>query len=315
MEFTKIIGNQVFIMFLLISVGFILYKIKLISDATNKQLTGIVLSVVIPALIIDTYQMDYDATQANNMLLGFLLSFLSILTAIVLSYVLKFKSRKESLSTERFSVIFTNCGFMGIPLMSALFGSLGVFYCNTYLTMFNVIIWTYGIILMNHKKKETSKRSLKEQLKPFITPTMICIVLGLVMYFLKIKLPTPVAKTTKYVASMNTPLAMIVSGVCIAQSNLLSAIKKLRVYYVAFLKCFVVPLLIMAIFLLFPLDNTLLTTILIAGACPTAATTMLFANKYGGDVEMASNVFTITTIMSIISLPIVILIAQTFIFV
>jgi predicted permease len=204
---------------------------------------------------------------------------------------------------------------MGIPLMSAIFGSLGVFYCNTYLTMFNVIIWTYGVVLMKKKKELSTKRSLKEQFRPFITPTMICIVLGLAMYFLKIKLPSPVAKATKYVASMNTPLAMIVSGVCIAQSNLLSAIKRLRVYYVAFIKCFVVPLLVMAVFLLFPLDNTLLTTILIASSCPTAATTMLFASKYEGDVEMASNVFTNTTIMSIISIPIVILIAQTFVFV
>lgn len=315
MEYTKILANQVFIMFLLIIVGFGLYKIKMISDATNKQLTSIVLYVVTPALIIQTYQLDYDATQAKNMLLGFFLSFISIVVAILFSYVLHYKSKKESLDTERFSVIFTNCGFMAIPLMNALFGAIGVFYCNTYLTVFNFIIWTYGIKLMNHKSEESGKKTMKERLKPFLTPTMISIVVGLIMYFFRIKLPSPVAKTTEYLASMNTPLAMLVSGVYIAQSNLLSAIKKLRVYYVAVFKCFLVPLLVMGIFNLFPLDNMLLTTILISTSCPTAATTMLFASKFERDVETASNIFTITTLMSIISLPLVILVAQSYVFI
>ncbi len=313
MEFAKILVNQVFIMFLLILVGFILYKIKMISDDTNKQLTGIVLHVVTPALIISTYQLDYDATQAKNMLLGFLLSFLSMFIAAIFSYVLYVKSKKESYQTERFCIIFTNCGFMAIPLMNALFGSIGVFYCNTYVTMFNIILWTYGIHLMA-QKSEASKKSVKEWIKPFLTPTMISIVVGLFMYFFRIKLPSPVGKTSDFIASMNTPLAMIVSGVYIAQSDLVSAIKKLRVYYVSILKCFVLPILLMGVFMLFPLDETLRTTILIAGSCPTAASAMLFASRFDRDVEKASNLFTITTLMCIVSLPIVILIAQTVVF-
>lgn len=315
MEYTLILVNQVFIMFLLILVGFGLYKLKMISDATNKQLTSIVLYVVSPALIIHTYQLDYDATQAYNMLLGFVLSTISITIAIGFSYVLYVKTKKESIRTERFSVIFTNCGFMAIPLMNALFGSIGVFYCNTYLTMFNLILWTFGIKLMNHHQDMMQKKSMKEWLRPFLTPTMICIVVGLVMYFTRIKLPSPIAKTTEYIASMNTPLAMMVSGVYIAQSNLLSALKRLRVYYVAILKCFLLPLIVLGVLFFIPLDNTLRTTILISTSCPTAATTMLFASKYQGDVEMASNVFTITTLMSILSMPIVIFIAQSFVFV
>lgn len=314
MDFAKILVNQVFIMFLLILVGFVLYKIKMISDETNKQLTGIVLHVVTPALIISTYQLDYDATQAKNMLLGFFLSFLSMFVAIIFSYLLYFKSKKESYPTERFCIIFTNCGFMAIPLMNALFGSIGVFYCNTYVTVFNIVLWTYGIKLMA-KKSESTKKNLKEWVKPFLTPTMISIVVGLVMYFFRIKLPSPVAKTSEFIASMNTPLAMIVSGVYIAQSDLMSALKKFRVYYVSILKCYILPLVLMGVFMFFPLDETLRTTILIAGSCPTAASAMLFASKFERDIEKASNIFTLTTLMSIVSLPVVILIAQTIVFV
>lgn len=312
MEYAKILVNQVTIMFLLIMVGFLLYKIKVISDHTNQQLTNIVLYVVIPAMILDTYQMDYDKTEARNMLLGFALSFVSIVIGILISYILKIKSKKESLATERFCVIFTNCGFMAIPLISAIFGKLGVFYCNTYLTVFNILIWTYGVVLMKNKKDNKEKRTFREMIKPFITPTMICIVLGLSMYFMGIKFPSPVAKATEYIASMNTPLAMIVSGVYIAQSDLLSAISKLRVYYIAILKSFVVPFVVLLVFAFIPVDNILRVTILISAACPTATICMLFASKFDGDVERASNVFTICTLLSMISLPLVILIAQNF---
>ncbi len=312
MEYAKILVNQVFIMFLLIMLGFILYKIKLISNQTNQQLTGIVLFVVIPAMIVDSYQIDFEANEAKNMLLGFVLSLISILIAILISHVLRIGADQKKLVTERFSVIFTNCGFMGIPLVYAIFGKLGVFYCNTYLTMFNLILWTYGVTLMKNRSGE--KRNVRQVMKSFLSPTIICIALGLTMYFLKIKLPQPVAKATEYIASMNTPLAMIVSGVYIAQSNLLASIKKLRLYYVTLIKSFVIPLIVLAIFAFLPLDHTLLMTILVAAACPTASTAMLFANNYKQDVERASNLFTICTVFSIISIPIVILIAQTFVF-
>ena len=314
MEYARILINQVTIMFLLILVGFILYKIKLISDHTNQQLTSIVLYVVTPAMILDTYQMDYNRAEARNMLLGFGLSFISILAGILTSNILRIKAKKESLATERFCVIFTNCGFMAIPLISAIFGKLGVFYINTYLTMFNIFAWTYGVVLMRNQKDKQGKRTFRELIKPFITPTMICIILGLSMYFIGLKLPSPVAKTTEYIASMNTPLAMIVSGVYIAQSNLLLAIKRPKVYYIAILKLFIVPFAVLAVFALLPLDNTLRTAIIIATACPTASIAMLFSSRFGGDLERASNVFTICTLLSIISLPIVILIAQNLVY-
>lgn len=312
MEYAKILTNQVFIMFLLLLIGFVLYKIRMISDDTNKQLTKLVMHVVTPALIINTYQMNYDAKETSNMLWGFALSTVSIVLAILVSKILMIKADKNSLATERFGIIFTNCGFMAIPIMNALFGSIGVFYTNTYITIYNIFVWSYGIMLMTGGAKNSEKQSLAKRLKPLVTPTMISIVAGLVMYFLQIKLPKPIASATEYVASMNTPLAMIVSGVYIAQSDIMSALKKFRIYYVSLVKCFVLPIAVMAVFHFLPFNETLLTSILIVAACPSGANTMLFASTYGGDVERGSNIFTLTTLMSIVSLPVVILLAQYF---
>ena len=305
MELAGILTNQVVVMFLLLATGMILYKIGMITDEGNRQMAGVVLYVVAPLLILDTYSMEYDAAITKNMLLGFVLSAISIIIGILVSYSLKFGSKTESFPTERFTVIFTNCGFMGIPLAQAVFGNIGVIYCTTYITMFNLFVWTYGLALMRGKSSE--KRSLKEKMKPFLTPTMFCIVIGLLVYFLRIPMPKQLKSAIGYISSMNTPLAMIVSGIYIAQGDLLGALRKGRVYVVSVMKCLVVPFAMIFVLLFMPFDDKLKTTILILSACPSGANGMLFANRFGGDAKTASNVFTVTTIASILCIPAMVL--------
>lgn len=308
MELAGILANQVAVMFLLLATGMLLYKIKMITDEGNRQIAGVVLYVVAPLLILDTYSMEYDAAIAKNMFLGFLLSAISIIIGIVISYALKWKCKKESFSTERFTVIFTNCGFMGIPLAQAVFGDIGVIYCTTYITMFNLFVWTYGLYLM--RGKSTGKRSLKEKLMPFLTPTMFCIVIGLLVYFLQIPLPKQVKSAVGYISSMNTPLAMIVSGIYIAQGDLFGALRKGRVYAVSAMKCLAVPFFMIFVLMFLPFDEKLKTTILILSACPSGANGMLFANRFGGDTKTASNVFTVTTIASIACIPLMVMFSE-----
>lgn len=308
MELAGILANQVIVMFLLLATGMILYKTGLITEEGNRQMAGVVLYVVAPLLILDTYSMEYDATLTKNMLFGFLLSAISIVLAILISYILCIGGRKESIPTERFTVIFTNCGFMGIPLAEAVFGDIGVVYCTTYLTMFNLFVWTYGLALMRGKRKE--KRKLREKLKPFFTPTMFCIVIGLLVYFLQVPVPKQGKAAIGYIASMNTPLAMLVSGIYIAKGDLFGALRKGRVYIVSGIKCLLVPLLIIVVMLFLPLDEKLKTTILILSACPSATNGLLFANRFGGDTKTASNVFTVTTIACVVCIPLMVLISE-----
>lgn len=310
MEFAMILADQVLVMFLLLLSGIVLYKIKMIQDDGAKQMTNVLLYLVAPFLIVDTYQMEYDPAIAQNMLYGFGLSILSILIGILVSLFAKIKGKSNVIPTERFAIVFTNCGFMGVPLVSAVFGSMGVLYCTTYLTMFNLFVWTYGLVLIQGKNRAEKKKNLFEFIKPFINPTMICIVLGIAMFFLRLRLPSPVGKAVSFLASMNTPLAMIISGVYIARSGLLSALKIPRIYLITILKCFIVPLVTLLVFQFLPLDTTLRTTILISSACPTAANTILFAGKFGGDEKRASHLFALTTLTSILSMPLIMLISN-----
>ena len=307
MELGIILMKQVFIMFLLLLVGYILYKIKIVDNTGKKQITNIVLYVVTPSLILNTYQMDYDPATAKNIVFGLLLSAAALVLAIIVSNVIRVKAKDASLTTERFAMVFGNCGFMGIPLVNAVFGEIGVLYCTTYVTMFNLFCWTYGVILM--EKGKGGKKTLWEMLKPLCTITIFAIIAGLIMYFAQIKLPATINTTLEYIASMNTPLAMIVSGIYIAQSDLLAAFKKIRVYFLAAVKCLLIPAIFVIILLVLPLDLTLKLTILICAACPTAANTMLFANRFGGDEQIASHIFTVTTLLSVVTMQFIVMVA------
>lgn len=312
MGLSILLCKQVLVMFLLLLTGYVLYKKKIVNDDGKRQITNIVLYVVTPCLIISTYQMDYDNETAKNILLGLIMSAAGIILSIIVANIVRIRAKKEALATERFAMTFSNCGFMGIPLINAVFAEIGVLYCTTYVTMFNIFCWTYGVMLMD-SKKEKRKKSFAEKIKPLCTTTIFAIIIGLVMYFCKIKLPNTVNTTVDYIASMNTPLAMIVSGIYIAQSDIFAAFKKIRVYFLSFVKCMVIPLLYMLCIIPLPLDYTLRMSILICMSCPTAANTMLFANRFGGDEKQASYVFTLTTLASVVTIPLVVFIAGFFI--
>lgn len=308
MEFGLILSEQVAVIFLLLLSGMVLYQTKLINAEGARQMTNVLLYLVAPLLILDTYQMEYQPEVARNMLFGFLISIVSFAIAIGVSRLAFLGGKAETVPTERFAICFTNCGFMAIPLVDAVFGSMGVLYCTTYLTIFNLLLWTFGLRLMEGKRPE--QKSRRDRLKQLLSPTMICVALGILFYFCRIRLPETVGRAVSFLASMNTPLAMLVAGVNIAQSGLPAALKQPRVYAIMGIKCFLVPLVTMAFFAVLPLDKTLLLSILISSACPTAANTIMFAGKFGGDEARASQLFAVTTLVSIVSMPLVIILAD-----
>lgn len=294
--------NQTVVMLILIITGIICFKTGIISKAGNKELSNLVLSVVNPVVIFMAYQTEYDSELVKNLLMAFLLSVISFAIMIAGAYILVPAKIRNS-EIERFSSIYSNCAFMGIPLIQALFGSIGVFYLTAYLTVFNFMIWTHGIILLSGEK------DFKKVLKVLYSPVILSIVVGIIMFFLQIKLPSVMSKALEFVADLNTPLAMIVSGVTMADANIISLIKKKRIYYTSFLKLVLFPALIVIVFAL-PIfsgvDSDVRTSIIIAASAPSAAMCTLQCIRIGKDSLYASEIFAFTTVFSIISLPLIV---------
>lgn len=296
--------NQTIIMLILIMLGIICAKTRIISDESNKDLSKFVLQVVNPVVIFMSYQTDYHFNLVKNLLITFGLSLVSYGIMIAAAYI--FVRRKEDRETEieRFSAIYSNCGFMGIPLINALFGMEGVFYLTAFITVFNLIVWTHGIILISGEK------NLRKVVKVFYSPTVIAIVLGIITFFMQFRLPEVPAKALGFIADMNTPLAMIVSGVTMAGTNAANLLKNKRVFYICFLRLVLLPFILTALLAPFGINDKVYMTVIVAASAPPAAMCTLQCIRYGRNSVYSSEIFTAGTILSVASLPAVVKFAE-----
>lgn len=297
-----IVLNQTFIMALLILLGIICFKVNLITKEVNKSLSGIVLKIVNPVMIFVSYQKDFDMNLLHGLLQSFLLATIFYVVSIVISNLVLKSSDKGNQAIERFSAIYSNCGFMGIPLVYGIYGNDGVFYLTAFITIFNIFAWTHGIFIM---KSDGSKFSFKSLIKVLKSPALIGIFLGLLCFLLRISLPSTILQTLTYIADLNTPLAMIVAGATIAQTNLISAFKNFRIYIVSILKLIIFPVLMIFLYKVFNYDTLIVGTIILALSCPTATMCTLFAIEYNKNSVYASEIFAVTTILSIATLPLI----------
>ena len=296
--------DQTIIMLILIMVGVLCFKAHIISRESNKDLSKLVLQVVNPAVIFMSYQTDYKSELVRNLLLTFALSVGSMAILIAAAYIFIRKKEDRETEIERFSAIYSNCGFMGIPLMNALFGMEGVFYLTAYITVFNIIVWTHGIILISGEK------DIKKVIKVFYSPTIISIVLGIICFFLKLRLPEVPSRAFNFVVQLNTPLAMIVSGVTMAETDIPELLKNKRVYMVCALRLLLLPAILSVLLSLLPLDEKVCMTVIVAAAAPPAAMCTLQCIRYGRNSVYASELFTAGTVFSVATLPMMVRITE-----
>lgn len=292
--------NQTIIMLILIAVGVLCAKLKIISSDTNRELSKFVLQVVNPVVIFMSYQKEYETRLVKNLLITFALSVLAFAVILAVAYIFVRKKDGRHTEVERFSSIYSNCAFMGIPLMSALFGDEGVFYLTAFITVFNLVVWTHGVIIISGEK------NMKEVVKVFYSPTMIAIVLGILTFFLKIKLPAVPESALNFIKEINTPMAMIVSGVTISATNVPKLLKNARLYFICLVKLIIIPAVLALVMSLFSVDEEVRMTVIVAAASPPAAMCTLFCIKYNKNSVYASEIFTAGTILSVLTLPVIV---------
>lgn len=306
MNSAQTILYQIGIMFILILFGFFLYKKGSFTRRGCNQLSNFVLSAVCPVLIFTSFQKELEPRLINGLLTAFLFSVIAHAVLIALGVIFCGKRRGEDGGVERFAVAYSNCAFLGIPLIEAVYGTDGIFYLTAYIAMFNLLSWTHGIMTM------TNRMNFKSAVNALKAPAVIATFIGLVFFFLQIRLPDIVMQPLNYIASLNTPLAMLISGMTIARSNLKKALKKPGIYLTGFLKLLAGPLIIMLLMLPFDADPVVKNTILVSAACPTATSTIMFAARYGKNSVYASEIFAVSTIVSAATMPLVLLIASFF---
>lgn len=316
MELGSIVVNQVIIIFGLIVIGFFMAKKKMICKKGIDDMTTLLLYVVTPCVLIKSYRKPFAASEAKQLVTAALFTLIVHIIAIALSTaVFCKKDKKLHYRVNIFSAVYSNCGFMAIPLMSAAMGDTGVFYGSMYFAVFTVIYWIHGVyVCTGGDKKEISLK------KCFLNPGFIGTFASMLLFvsgFWFGKYPTPVSAVLETfssvidnMAALNTPLAMIVFGYYIANVDFAKALKKWEIYVVSLLRLFVIPIIAIGVAFFMKMDQTVAKAVIIPAACPTATIATLFAAKFHLDAEHSTEIVSFTTLLSIVSIPVVVLLAE-----
>ena len=296
--------RQTVIMLILMIVGVFCRKSGMTGTNTRSDLSKFVLQVVNPVMIFTSYQTELRSELVRNLLLTFVLSVGTFIVMIIVSCSVIRDRQERDTAVERFSAVYSNCGFMGIPLINAVYGMEGVFYLTAFITVFNLFVWTHGIIMLS------GERDFHKVIKVFCSPTIIAILLGIVTFFMQIRLPDTAGKALDYIAALNTPLAMIVSGMTMADTAPVKMLKKPRVYYVCFLRLLLIPAIIALLLAPLNISNMVRMTVILAAAAPPAAMCTLQCIRYGKNSLYASELFTLGTVLSIGTLPLIAVVSE-----
>lgn len=294
---------EVAVILLLILVGYFTVKKGMFTKESLGSITSFLLYIITPCLIVSSFlSAESGKLDGWTLLLAAVLPALSIVISIALSYLFFRKEPSGRRRVLRFSMIFCNVGFMGIPLVEGIVGSEGVLYGSFFIAVFNIFCWTYGYVMMGGGKVR-----LKALL---LNPGVIGIVIGLPLYLLDVPVPALFVEPVELISALNTPLAMIVVGGYIAQVKLRAFVSDLAVYKMAVLRLVVAPLLYLALVWLLRPDETLLMSTVIQAATPVAANCVLFAVQYDSDAELASKSVAVSTALSVVTIPLLTVLVQ-----
>lgn len=298
------VGVQVAALFVLIAVGVLLTKLNIIRENGVGVMTDIVLYAVTPCVIINAFQREFRSDMLVGLFIALLSAFGIMLLSVLLAELLYRRQQIDRSVVLRFSVVFSNCGFMALPLQQAILGQDGVFYGAAFVAVFNIFMWTYGLIVMSRR---TCPR---DALKAIINPGIIGTLVGVVLFICSIELPDVLSLPIGYLATLNTPVPMLIIGYYLANAKLSRVLRDRDAYAAMTLRLIAIPLGALLLLHVIGVDGTIVTAMVIAAASPVAAFTTMMSGKYGHDTELSAGIVSASTLFSLFTMPLIITLAQ-----
>lgn len=299
MDMSKII-SQMIILFLMIMVGYITGKAKVFTQESNKVMSRVVIYVANPALILNTVTSGQIVGTKLHTIYIILIGVayfivMPILSMLVIKLIPFFKAEKN---VYQAMLVFSNLGFMGIPVVNAIYGPSAVFYIGIFIIPFNLLVFTYGVILVSG---ETIKNI---DLKKVINPVSVASIITLILYFGNIKTPYVFNETVSMLGNITTPLAMVTIGSNLALVPTKEVFLDWKMYLFAVIKMLVLPVLVFLIFFAVIEDKMLLGVLVVITGMPTASNVTLLCNEFDSDGALVAKGTFIGTVVSLISIPI-----------
>lgn len=307
MNISILLMQQIVQLFLMIFMGYLIVKTGLVRDDDSKVLSKIILYLIVPCVIINAFQVDYTTDTVKGLLIAFAAS---VMTQVVLLIVISASGKLLHLNeVEIASVYYSNSGNLIVPIVTFILGQEWVLYGCVFMSVQLVFLWT-------HCKKIISREASYDWKKIILNINMISIFIGVVLFFTKIRLPEIIGNTLASVGTMIGPASMIVTGMLFAGMNLKQIFANKRVYFITFLRLIAVPLIALVLIKLsnlasFSADgNKIMLIVFLAIITPSASTVTQMCQVYGNDSKYASAINVMTTLLSIITMPVMVMLFQ-----
>lgn len=300
MQSATTIIQQILTMFLYMAAGYCLFRSKLVSKEGSVGFAHTLIYLILPCAILQSFFTERTAEKVSALLISFLWGILVLILAMAVSALL-FRNRP----IDNFGGAFSNAGFMGIPLITSMLGQECVFYVAGMIAFLNILQWFYGQPILSGKKEKLSARVILKN------PLVIALLLGLAAFLTGFRPPALVSRCIASVSAMNGPVAMIILGFYLAQTNLRSLFGKASTYLVSAVRLVLIPLLTLLLLAVAPgVSADIKLALLLAASAPIGANVAVYAQKLGKDYVYAVETVCLSTLFSILSMPAIILLAE-----
>ncbi|MGN0367423.1 MAG: AEC family transporter [Wujia sp.] len=297
----EVVLNVMLELFIIMAIGYTLAKLGCLDKTTSDKLSWMVVNLSMPLLIIaSVFGKEGNLADVMDYLLYGCVFYLCSMLIAYLCCKLLFV-RKKNMGTYQFILIFTNCSFMGYPVMEAVLGPDSVFYMSIFNLPFNILAFSYGIWLLSRGSENQGGFSPKKMLNAGIVSS----ILAIIIYANGIQFPKFIENTCSSVGGLTTPLSMLVLGITLAQLPVKELFNEIRLYPISAIRLVGLPVLTAVIVRMFTQDPMLIGVAVGTAAMPAASMSVMLTTLYGGNVKLASVGVFITTVCSVISIPLV----------
>ena len=290
-------------LFLLLILGFVLFKCHIFDEYTNKKISSLIVNVASPMLIISSIA----GVEGNNKSIVFLMigaGILMYIGFIILGKIINriFPFPKKDWPVYECMVVFANTGFMGYPVLLDVFGQEAVFYASLIHMAFNFFVYTYAIMCLTKGDDSEFKLNFKQ----LLTPGIILIFVGIFIYLFDIQLPSVLMDTINSVGSLTAPLSMMMIGSSLAVYPIKDSFTDWRSYVFAFVRLMIVPFVTMIMCRLLHIDAYYANITIITNAMPVGSMVLMLATQYNANVKIVTRNIVVSTLLSVITIPIVV---------
>lgn len=303
-----IVFNQMLVLFILMLTGYTCFKKQYITDSSARSMASLVVNVFNPALIISGVLEEPKDSTNHEILVIIMIAcamyFFLILFAPILNKILRVPSPQKSLYS--LITVFSNVGFIGLPLVVSIYGKQAILYVAVFILMFNILFYTYGVFIMDKAKGyQNAPSSLIQNLKKLINPGVLACIIAILIFLFRPPLPYFIKGCISVLGSTAIPLSMMLVGVTLGQKKFKTLFNDFRLYAFALLRLIIIPIIFISVLVQLPISSLTLGVSIMMIAVPVGNMPTLLATEYGIDATICSDSLIITTIFSLLTIPLV----------